>query len=207
MSILIILCTLVICQEDQAELQKQEDWYVIEPPGLGVSVEMPTIPQFTEKELTGVADRERIIVRSRISLIDDGQASLTFVYHTEPKRPRNRDQVEDILNGAVTGAMAMVNGELIRQTEIFAGDHKGRDFLYRCEVSDARRQTKHQMKIQSRVVLVGQRLFSMNYIALEDRYDEEIPSRFFTSFQLVESPRGLPPRPRRGRDRELAEEK
>ncbi len=206
MSTMVIFCILIICQENQTA--NQTDWYLVQPPGLDVTVEMPSVPRFTEKTLTGVADREEIIVRSRSAVIDEGQASLTFVYHTEPERPKNRDQIDDVLNGAVIGAMALVNGDLITQREIFVDKiHKGRDFVYTCEVSDARQQTTHQMKIRSKVVLIGQRLFSLNYIALKDRYDDDIPDTFFESFKVVKSPKDLPPRPRRGRARELAEEK
>ena len=201
---LLIVCVSIVLQDD---VETPDEWFLVEPPGIDVAVEMPTIPRFSEQNLKPVRDQPEITVRSRSSLIDEGRTNLTFVYHEEHQRPSNRQQINAVLDGAIIGAIARVNGELILQKEIFVDNNKGRDFIYKCEVTDAKLQTSHQMKIRSRVILIGRRLFSMNYITLEERYENKLAERFFDSFRVENKPDDLPPRPRPGRARELAEEK
>ena len=185
----------------------EDDWHVVSPPGVGASVEMPTIPQFKQQWLQPVRDREEILVRTRSSVINNGNTNLTFVYHDEHRTPVGRIQVKRVLDGAMSGAMALVNGELITQDEIFIGSHKGRDFVYSCEIGDAKLQKVHDLKIRTKLMLVGQRLYSLNYISVMSDYDENVADRFFDSFQLVNSPNDLPPKPRPGRARALAMKK
>lgn len=183
-----------------------DQWFVVSPPGVGARVEMPTIPQFKENSIRPVRDLPEILVRSRSSVINAGNTNLTFVYHDEAEIPAGRNKVNLILNGAMTGAMALVNGELISQEEIFVGSNKGRDFTYICEISDAKLQRVHDLKIRTRLILVGRRLFSLNYISVVSEYDDSVAERFFNSFELVNKPDDLPPEPRTGRERQLAEE-
>ena len=182
----------------------EDDWHIVSPPGVGASVEMPTIPQFKQQSLQPVRDRQEILIRTRSSVINNGNTNLTFVYHDEHRTPSGRIQVKRVLDGAMTGAIALVNGELITQEEIFIGSHKGRDFVYSCEVGDAKLQKVHDLKIRTKLMLVGRRLYSLNYISVISDYDENMADRFFESFQLVNSPKDLPPKPRPGRARALA---
>ena len=110
------------------------------------------------------------------------------------------------MDGAVTGAIALVNGEILRQSEIFLKNFKGRDFVYQCEIDDAKLQKSHRLKIRSRVILVRNRLFSMNYIAEASAYDDELADRYFESFELVNKADDLPPKPRPGRAKALAKQ-
>jgi hypothetical protein len=157
---------------------------------------MPSFPKFTEQRLKPVRDLDEIVVRTRSSLSADGTYNLTFVYHDEATTPSSRKQIQAVLDGAVTGAIAMVNGELLDQKEIFLKSNKGRDFVYRCEIEDALLQTTHNLKIRTRIILVRNRLYSMNYIAEKDVFDNKIADRFFDSFELVNTPSDLPPKPR-----------
>ena len=183
-----------------------DDWFVVAPPGAGATVEMPNVPQFKQQMLQPVRDLEEILIRTRSTVIDNGNTSLTFVYHDELKRPGGRSQINKVLDGAMTGAIALVNGELITEDEIFMGSHKGRDFSYSCEVSDAKLQKMHELKIRTQILLVNQRLYSLNYISLMTEFDDRTAERFLKSFQLVNTAVDLPPRPRAGRARALAAE-
>jgi len=184
-----------------------DEWFVVSPPGVEASVEMPTIPKFKQETIRPVRGRPEIMVRSRISAINNGNTSLTFVYYDEPDPPVSRTKINKILNGAMTGAIALVNGEIVTQQEIYVGNSKGLDFVYTCEVSDAKLQQVHQLRIRTQLIMVGRRLFSLNYISVVGDYDDSVAERFFNSFELVTKPDDLPPRPRAGRARELANEK
>ena len=184
----------------------QDEWVLIEPPGVGASVEMPTVPRFKEQVIRPVRDLDEIVVKSRSSVLGNGNTNLTFVYHDEQVRPSGRNQISKVLDGAITGAIALVNGELIEQEEIFVGSNKGRDFVYSCEIKDMKLQLVQNLKIRSQIILVGRRLYSMNYISVLDDYDDGVADRFFTSFQLINVENDLPPKPRLGRAKQLAEE-
>lgn len=202
------LLTVVACvllQDDQSVAKN--DWVLIDPPGVGAAIEMPAVPKFVEQKMRPVRNRDEITVRSRSAVVDDGNANFTFVYHDEQNVPYNRDLKNAILDGAMAGAIALVNGELLEQEDIFIDQNKGRDFFYTCEIDDLKLQTVHKLKVRSRVVLVGRRLFSMSYIAMADHYEEATAARYFESFKLVNTTPGLPPSPRPGRARELAAEK
>ena len=203
LSFQIILASILLAQS--GELTDQ--WFVISPPGVGASVEMPTLPRYKEETIKPVRDLPEILVRSRSSVINNGNTSLTFVYHDEAQTPSGRTKINRILHGAMTGAVALVNGELISEDEIFVDSHKGRDFTYSCEINDAKLQRVHDLKIRTKLVLVGKRLFSLNYISVAEDYDDSIAERFFDSFQVVVAPRDLPPKPRTGRAMQLAREK
>ena len=200
---MLLLWLLLICQDQNGS----DDWAIIEPPKIGARVQMPGTPFFTEQKLRPVRDQEEITVRTRSAMLPSGKENLTFVYHDEHSTPTSRTQIKKVLDGAVTGAIALVNGEIVRQSEIFLKNHKGRDFVYQCELDDAKLQTTHKLKIRTRVLLVKNRLFSMNYIAEYDSYNDEIADRFFESFELINSAEDLPPKPRPGRARQLAQEK
>lgn len=198
-----IFCLLLLFLEDSDSI---DNWVSVEPPRIGARLKMPKRPVFSERVIKPVRDQDEITVRTRSVEMPNGKVNFTFVYHDENNLPANRKQVNAILDGAVTGAIAFVNGEIVRQNEIFMKVHKGRDFVYRCEIDDAKLQTSHKLKIRSRVILVQKRLFSMNYIAEESAYREDQADMFFESFELVKTPGDLPPKPRAGRARELANE-
>lgn len=188
------------------DFDSTDRWVMVEPPRVGARIKMPNQPFFQEQVLEPVRDQPKITVRSRSCILPNGKTNLTFVYHDETKTPSNRTQVNAVLDGAVTGAIALVNGELLRQSEFFIKVNKGRDFVYRCEIDDAKLQTSHKLKIRTRIVLVRNRLFSMNYIAEEKEYRESLADLYFDSFELIKSPSDRPPRPRVGRAEELAKE-
>ena len=183
-----------------------DGWVQVQPPRIGAKIEMPSLPSFKEQEITPVRDLPPITVRTRSAMMPGGKANLTFVYHDEANTPSSRRQVQAVLNGAVNGAIALVNGHMVKENEIFIKNHKGRDFVYRSEIDDVKFQTKHKIKIRTRIILVKNRLFSLNYIAEEDAYDDKTASRYFESFELVKTADDLPPKPRAGRARELAKD-
>lgn len=201
--LLFVLLTTILAASANVD---KDEWFVVSPPGVGASVEMPRIPAFNQQRMQPVRDEAEILVRTRSAVINKGNANLTFVYHDENKTPAGRHKIQKVLDGAVTGAVALVNGEVISQREIFLGSHKGRDVVYSCEIEDVKLQKTHDLKIRTQVILVGRRLYSLNYISVISEYDQNIADRFFESFQLVRATTDLPPKPRAGRARQLAQE-
>ena len=199
---MVILALLLVFQSDNTD-----DWIKVQPPGVGAEVQMPGTPFFSTIEQQPIQDQAPRIVRTRSINLPSGKENLAFSYHDEQETPNNRFKIKDHLDGSVTGAIALVNGEMIRNDDIFLENHKGRDFLYRCELDDAKLQKVFKLKIRSRILLVRNRLYTMNYIAEADVYDDKVAERFFKSFQIVRQPPDLPPTPRAGRARELAEAK
>lgn len=200
-----ILFLMLLLVQDSDEYQ--DEWITVAPPRIGARIKMPSRPVFSENAIQPVHDQPEIVLRTRSMDLPGGKSTLTFEYHDEHEMPRGRRQVDAVLNGAITGAIALVNGELVTQSDVFKKNYKGSDFVYKCEVEDAKLQKVHKLTVRSQVILVEKRLYSMNYIAEADAYDDKIASRFFKSFELVKSPGDAPPKPRAGRARQLSESK
>lgn len=200
-----ILFLMLLVFQDSDEFE--DDWVTVEPPRIGARIKMPRRPVFTENAFQPVHEQAEIVLRTRSAEMPGGKATLTFEYHDEHDAARNRRQIDAVLDGAITGAIALVNGDLVTQNEVFEKNFKGRDFIYKCELDDAKLQKTHKLTIRSRVILVKERLYSMNYIAEDEAYDDKVAERFFKSFELIKTRGDAPPKPRAGRARELAESK
>ncbi len=118
---------------------------------------------------------------------------MVFSYHDEHQQPRNRQNIKEYLDGAIKGGVARVLGKFEDQTEIMIGNYRGREFTYTCTQND------QNLKIRSRVIIVGKRVYQMNYIAKLENFDEQFAKQMFDSFQLENIPQDLPPLPCPGR--------
>ena len=131
---MLLMMLFLLCQDQN----QGDDWIIVEPPRIGARIKMPSLPVFTEEKIQPVRDQNEITVRTRSSMLPSGKENITFVYHDEHTNRTSRLQVKSVLDGAVTGAIALVNGEIVRQSDIFLKNFKGRDFVYLCEIDDAK---------------------------------------------------------------------
>ncbi len=190
MKILVILMASLIGLQDQ---KSSSTWVQVSPERAGASVRLPGNPREYSRDLTPVKDQDPIVVRNYQATLPDGSATMVFSYHDEHQQPRNRQKIKEYLDGAIKGGVARVLGKLEDQTEIVIGKHRGREFTYTCT------QNEQNLKIRSRVIIVGKRVYQMNYIAKMEHFDEQFGKQMFDSFKLENIPQDLPPIPRPGR--------
>jgi len=178
--------------------QAQNDWIPVKPERAGASVRLPSRPRAYSKTFKPVVDQDPI--RTYVFQATDtaGLATFVFTYHDENEAPRNRVQIKKFLDGAVKGGVGRVLGKLEDNKEIMFSKHRGRDFVYTCTQSIP--ETTH-LKIRTRVLMVGARVYQMNYISKAEDYNSNIATEYFDTFKFEKTPKDLPPLPRPGREK------
>lgn len=192
------LCALfvaAICfNSNQADAQ--EGWAPVRYERAGASVRLPSKPRVYSRVFKPVVDQDPIRVNVFQATNKSKTATYVFTYHDENSTPRNRVQVKKFLDGAVKGGVARVLGKKIAEEEIVISKHRGRDFTYTCTQSVP--ETTN-LKIRTRVIMVGARVYQMNYISREAEFNDDLASEYFETFRFEKIPGDLPPIPRPGR--------
>ena len=178
--------------------QAQNDWIPVKPERAGASVRLPSRPRAYTRTYKPVVDQEPI--RTYVFQATDpaGTATFLFNYHDEHVAPRNRVQIKQFLDGAVKAGVGRVLGKLEDDNEIMFSKHRGRDFVYTCTQSIP--ETTN-LKIRTRVLMVGARVYQMNYIAKAEDFNSRVASEYFETFRFEKTPKDLPPLPRPGREK------
>ena len=189
-----LTCLLILVSPSVA--QDAESWIPVKAERAGASVRLPASPRSYSRVLRPVADQDPIRINVYQATKRSGMETFVFTYHDENQTPRNRVQIKRFLDGAVKGGVARVLGKLESQKEIVISKHRGRDFVYTC-TQHAPNET--DLKIRTRVLMVGSRVYQMNYIAEKSHYSDELADEFFETFRFEKIPNDLPPIPRPGR--------
>lgn len=176
--------------------QAQNDWIPVNPERAGASVRLPSRPRVYAKTFKPVVDQDPIRIHFFQSTDPEGSATFLFTYHDEHEAPRNRVQIKKFLDGAVKGGVGRVLGKLENSKEIMFSKHRGRDFVYTCTQSIP--ETTH-LKIRTRVLMVGARVYQLNYMSKAEDFNTNVATEFFETFQFEKTPKDLPPLPRPGR--------
>ena len=184
------------------EAAAQEGWKLINHERAGASVRLPGKPRSYSRVWKPVVDQDPIRAHLFQSTNDEKTATYVFSYHDENATPRNRVQTKKFLDGAVKGGVTRVVGKKITEEEIRISRHHGRDFIYTCTQSVP--ETTH-LKIRTRVLIVGARVYQMNYITREEEFNNDQATEFFETFRFENIPNDLPPIPRPGRARAKAD--
>jgi hypothetical protein len=105
--------------------------------------------------------------------------SFIVSYHDMVDPVTDTPHQNKILNGAMRGSIARVLGTMIESKKIKLQQYPGRQFDYNCK------QYENNLRLSSRIFLVGQRLYQLNVVSHEDDFDERAAKKFFQSFKLV----------------------
>lgn len=192
LSAVFIVLTLFCAEQTEA----QEGWIPIRNERAGASVRLPNKPRVYTRTFKPVVDQDPIRVNVFQATNNSKTATYVFTYHDENATPRNRVQVKKFLDGAVKGGVARVLGKKVAEEDIVISKHRGRDFTYTCTQSVP--ETTN-LKIRTRVLMVGARVYQMNYISREEEFNNDLASEFFETFRFEIVPDDLPPTPRPGR--------
>ena len=177
--------------EASEERGLDDAWETFRPSGMEASFEMPKKPKLRERSFAPVADEPPIKVHLHSAVIKKGEIILVAGWHDLHTIPRNAVQEQDVLDGAVSTAVANVLGSIIEKKKIRLERYPGREINYRFASRDV------LYRVVERVYLVGARQYQFRMLAKIDRYDRSAADRFFDSVQLLDPDNDLPPRPRK----------
>ena len=168
-----------------------DTWETFRPKGMEASFEMPKKPKLRERSFAPVANEPPIKVNLHSSVVQNGEIMFVAGWHDLHTIPRNALQQEDILNGAISTAVANVLGSIVDKKKVRLERYPGREISYRFSAGDV------LYRVIERVYLVGARQYQFRMLAQIDRFDRASAERFFDSVRLLDPDNDLPPRPRK----------
>lgn len=162
--------------------QPATDGFKINPEGTLVSVLMPAEPKTLTRRLEPVPGTT-IDVQIHVLETAD-QINYTFSYHDEKETPIEKPQIKAVLDGAVKIAIVRTLGSLEKVEPIAVQGNPGRSFEFTCVRGDTPEQAV-TLRVAAKVVLIKNRLYSLNYVAPEKTFDAEQAKKFLDSFAIA----------------------
>ena len=153
-----------------------QEWIVVQPDDARGRVNMPAQPTASERTIEPVAGKP-ITVKLQIATVDK-KFTYMFGYHDQTPAT-NMVEIKNILDGGVKGAIARTLGALEKVEEIKVDGLLGRQFQYTCI------QGENKLKVASRLLLEGGRLYQLNYISPQDAFNAADAKKFLESFERV----------------------
>ena len=165
-------------------------WKTFRPKGMEASFEMPKSPKLRERSFTPVVDEPPIKVHLHSATVQNSEIMFVAGWHDLHTIPRNALEQQEVLDGAVSTAVANMLGSIIEKKKVQLERYPGREITYRIAAGNV------LYRVVERVYLVGARQYQFRMLAKTDRYDRAAADRFFDSVQLLDPDNDLPPRPR-----------
>lgn len=173
----------------------EDDWETFRPRGMEASFEMPKSPKLRERSFTPVVGEPPIKVHLHSAVVKNGEVVFVAGWHDLHTIPRNALQQQEVLDGAVSTAVANMLGSIIEKKNTRLQRYPGREITYRIASENV------LYRVVERVYLVGARQYQFRMLAKTNRYDRVAADRFFDSVQLLDPDNDLPPRPRKRKRR------
>ncbi len=187
LGIVVFLTTQIYCR-----LEAQDRWLTLHPDGAKAVFEMPTTPRVNEKEFVSPDKKHKTIIRLFNSITPDRQTSVVLSYYDTDQPLTNNKQRVQFLDSAANGTINKLLGATLKnEGSRFEVRHHLRDLIYLKSFKDK------VHKIQTRLILVDQRLYNLSVVSPQDKFKTSLANRFFDSFRLVNDSYDLPPKPRR----------
>lgn len=144
--------------------------------GSNAEIMMPATPRFSERTFRPVADEPFIHVKTWLCSANKGQVLFTMSYHDLHKHPHTLKQQQQVLDGAVKGAVAQVVGSSTGATSIKVRIYPGRKFTYDFALNG------QELRSDAEVYLIGKRQYMLSTIFKQSKYDPELSKRYFETF-------------------------
>ena len=142
------------------------------------SILMPGKP----KEQTQSLDSTARTLNMYTATFEDRAGAYLVAYVDYPADMIRSGSEDYVLDGAVQGGVANVNGKLARQQEISLGEFPGREV----ELDSPTRGAQPALHIKARYFLAGNRLYQVLVIVQQDQGLPDSAQKFFDSFRLTE---------------------
>jgi hypothetical protein len=144
-------------------LEAPDGTFSVSLPGDAVTVDTPT------KSVTGGS-----FISHRLNVRASKDAAFGCSWWEDPSRPRDRT-AEQILDTARDGGISSVNAKLLSENRLTFQGHPARDI---------RGITHGNAAYDNRIVIVGNRLYTLLVIDTSGRQDTESIERFFNSLRF-----------------------
>lgn len=155
-----------------------DEWVKVAVDNTNISVLMPSTPVTSQRVISAVSGTKTTV---NLNIVEVGRnKSFVFAYNDVPKKPEDLLQIERILDGGVKGAVARTFGELVSVKKIEVGKLPGRDFVFECIQGETDQGIR--LRVTSRLVLVGQTLYQMTYVAPLNEHNDAEAKKFVESF-------------------------
>jgi hypothetical protein len=164
---------------DEMNLDRPWNWSTHSPTDAGVQFKMPDKPRLSERMFKPAEDQPPIRVRNYIGSYRQGKMVFVVNYHDLPVTP-SEESIDLILQSALVGSVANLNGKILKTDKIRYGENPGREFQFRF----ANQETIF-LGI-GRVFMVGQRQYMLSLMMPEEDYSDWLAKEFLNSFRLVE---------------------
>ena len=171
-----LLLLVIFAVGTQQTAATAQEWIVVQPDEARGRVRMPIEPTASERTIEPVANRP-ITLKLQIALVDK-KFTYMFGYHDQTPAT-NMVEIKNILDGGVKGAITRTFGALEKVEEIKVDGLLGRQFQYTCI------QGENKLKVASRLILEGGRLYQLNYISPQDAFNAADAKKFLESFESV----------------------
>jgi len=168
-------------ESQEVDLERPETWPIHNPSESRVEFKMPEKPRLSERMFTPIENQPPIKVRNYVGSYQQGNRVMVVNYHDLPELP-GEELVDVILESALVGSVANLNGKVLDQKKIRYEEYPGREYRFRF----ARGETV--FRGISRVFLVGQRQYMISLMMKEEEFNDKLADEFLASFRLEEKP-------------------
>ncbi len=151
-----------------------DDWSTLTSDGGGFTISMPGKP--TESKQTYDTDGGPVEAVLYMLELDGGNVAYLAGYNDFKKEQIEGRNPQDMLDGARDGAVANVNGKLVKETKITLDGNPGRELKV---------EAPGDMLVFARVYLVKNRLIQALVVMPKKTLKEKDVTRFLTSLALI----------------------
>jgi hypothetical protein len=154
-----------------------QEWVKVELENSGLSLLMPGKPEKKERKMSPVPNKTTTVHLNVVSL--SATNSFVFAHNKLTENPITNPQKKDTLDGGVTGAVARTLGDLVSVKSQPLNGQPGREFVFTCIQGDQGNEVN--LKVASRLILIGDTLYQLTYVAQTDEFSEEQMRKFLDS--------------------------
>jgi hypothetical protein len=159
------------------------DWEIFQSEAGRFQIEMPELPAYTSQILdtkSGVLELHAYMHEGDADIDDNILYMITYIDYPEDQiNSETMDKVALVkfYNGSAEGSASSMNGRVTEETEVEVLGHEARNFTIDYLGGEA------IMRMQ--VVLIKNRVYALQTVALSKNDKNAAQNRFFNSFELV----------------------
>lgn len=152
------------------------DWSVVQPDGARAKVLMPVGPQAHDQTFEPEPGKP-LTLKLQIAKVDE---KFVYIFGYHDQEPAASPQAErEILEWAIKNQIARSFGVIEKGESIRAARLPGRQIQYTYTKGD------QKLRVASRLLLDGGRLYQLTYIAPQDEFQPDDARKFLESFERV----------------------
>lgn len=176
--------TTSVTKESTAKIEQQSDgWFTVVDDVAKVEVRLPSDPSYREVTFSPLKGRPSVVNHIHKSLFNK-MIAVDYSWMDLHDKQEGK-QLNKALDGAVTGAVANVFGQLDQMTKIKSGKVHGREFSFKFQFPTPDGKTLH-FSGKSRIFIQANRQYQLNVIAPQGKENDELATKVFDSLIIKE---------------------